>query len=352
MDDLMMPLAGVFWARPYALLLLLVPLLWLRLPRHRPALHLATANTFERIGQGGAWPRVVGWFSRVLVVGSWLLAVVVIAGPFSSVRPPVQRSGIDLIIALDLSSSMNALDLAPGDPRKGMFDAEALANTRIAHARRVVDRFVEKRPRDRIGLVVFSGDAFAQVPLTFDHTYIRKLLNKLRPGVLADGTAIGNAVIAGVARLADSQAERRVVVLITDGKNTAGNVEPLDAARVAAEAEVAVFTVLIGREQAVVPFYAGPGRGGNAQIALSQMETDPRLLAKIAERTGGKAFRAVDKAGLERGFHSILDDLQRSELRDETQAAERRPLAPDVLPLLGVMLLLAAGLRSAVPERA
>jgi Ca-activated chloride channel family protein len=166
MDELMMPFAGVLWAQPYALLLLLVPLVWLRWPKRRPALCLATAQTFAAVGRGGAWPRVAAWW----------LAVAVVAGPYQSTRPPVKRSGIDLIVALDLSSSMNALDLAPGNPRLGMFDAEALANTRIAHARRVVDQFVAKRGRDRIGLVVFAGDAFTQVPLTFDHRYIRKLL--------------------------------------------------------------------------------------------------------------------------------------------------------------------------------
>jgi Ca-activated chloride channel family protein len=346
------PIFGILWERPWVLLLAFAPLLHLWRSGRQRSIALATAPVFRDMGRGLGWARAVHGVTRLAWVTSFALGAVALAGPRAHQKGQQQRSGIDLVVALDLSTSMNALDLAGDDVlRRAMTLKEARMRTRIAAARRVVDEFIEQRPRDRIGLVVFAGDAFPQVPPTFDHDYLREVLRYLRPGLLPDGTAIGNALLAGVARLQESQAHTKVLVLVTDGDNTAGNVEPKDAAQTAAEKEVRVDTVLIGEGQGMVPVLSDQ-EGEMARIGQAALPANPELLKAIAQATGGEAYQAGAEEELRKRFHTILDDLQRSELNDEAAWARSRDLTPGLLPWLGLALLLGLAFRALVPVRA
>ena len=345
------PLFGLLWERPLVLLLGILPLLHLWRSGRQRRLALATSSVFRDLGRGLGWARVVHGLTRLALVMSFILASVALAGPRAHRQGQQQRSGIDLVVALDLSTSMNALDLAGDDVlHRAMTLKEARMRTRIAAARRVVDEFIESRPRDRIGLVVFAGDAFPQVPPTFDHQYLREVLRYLRPGLLPDGTAIGNALLAGVARLQESEAHTKVMVLVTDGDNTAGNVEPKDAAQTAAEKGVRVDTVLIGEGQGVVPVLADQ-EGEMARIGQAALPANPELLKAIAATTGGESYQASAEDELRERFHTILNGLQRSELEDQAAWARSRDLAPTVLPWIGLALVLGLLLRVAVPVR-
>jgi Ca-activated chloride channel family protein len=346
------PLFGLLWERPWLLVLALLPIAHLFRRGRQRAVYLATSPVFKSLGRGFGVGRLLHWLTRFSLVGSFALAAVAMAGPRARQNGPQQRSGIDLIVALDLSTSMNALDMAGSDVlSRAMTLKEARMRTRIAAARRVVDEFIERRPRDRIGLVVFAGDAFPQVPPTFDHDYLREVLRYLRPGLLPDGTAIGNALLAGVARLESSSAHTKVMVLVTDGDNTAGNVDPLDAAQTAAEKGVRVDTVLMGQGTGVVPVLADH-EGEMARIGQAALPANPTLLKAIAKATGGEAYQATEEKELRERFHNILDDLNRSELDDQAAWSRSRDLAPALMPWIGLLVLVGLGLRRVAPVRA
>lgn len=340
---------GMMWERPLAFALLL--LLLLGFLRRRPAaLCLPTADNFRVLGKGMGPRRWLAWGRRTLGLVVFVVAVIILAGPSSPAPHVVKKSGIDLIIALDLSTSMYALDMGGPIQRRDLSLEEARQRTRIAAAQRVVEEFITQRPTDRIGLVVFSKEAFSQVPLTFDHDFLIQVLRRLRPGVIEDGTAIGNALLASTLRLEKAEAVSKVVVLVTDGKNTAGNVTPLDAARAAAEAGIRVDTVLIGSEAVTVPVLVGLEEG-QPRVVQAPLEADPVLLRSIARISGGEAYRAQDEKGLRRRFHEILDGLERKEMEDQAQPQRGQDLGPDLTPLLASMGAIWLLLGLAVPER-
>ena len=352
MNEALTPMFGLLWERPWLMLALLALPLHLMRSGRRRELALGTARDFGELGRGFGRARALAGLARVAWFGGFAIAVVVLAGPRDQLAAEKQRSGIDLIVALDLSTSMNALDMGgDGVLTRAMTLKEARMRTRIAAARRVVDEFVAKRPRDRIGLVVFAGEAFPQVPPTFDHDYLREVLRYLRPGLLPDGTAIGNALLAGVARLEESEAHTRVVVLVTDGDNTAGNVDPEDAARTAANKGVRVDTVLIGEGTGVVPVLADQ-EGEMARIGQASLPANPELLKAIAVATGGDAYQAAEERELRSKFHEILNGLEQSELNDTAGWRRSKDLGVGLLPWLGLSVLLGLALRAAAPVRA
>ncbi|MDE0881314.1 MAG: VWA domain-containing protein [Myxococcota bacterium] len=345
------PMFGLLWERPWLLLLALLPLLHLARSGRQRSLHLGTSAAFRSLGRGLGLSRVLHGLGRLCLVSAFVITALALAGPRAEKKSAELRSGIDVIIALDLSTSMNALDLAGDDVlSRSMTLSEARMRTRIAAARRVVEEFIKRRPRDRIGLVVFAGDAFPQVPPTFDHEYLREVLRLMRPGMLPDGTAIGNALLAGVARLENSEANSKVLVLVTDGDNTAGNVTPEDAADAAAEQGVRVDTVLIGEGQGLVPVLADQD-GQMARIGQAALPANPELLRTIAKLTGGQAYQASDEKQLRQRFHAILDELQRSELNDQAAWSRSRDLSASLLPFIGLSMLLGMALRAAAPVR-
>lgn len=218
----------------------------------------------------------------------WTLLLLALARPQQSLgEKPQPKEGIDILLCLDTSSSMEAPDLRPN---------------RLEAAKAVSAAFVKSRPDDRLGLVVYAGIALTQCPLTTDHATLELLLARIFPGITQrDGTAIGNAIATCVNRLKDLPGESKVVILLTDGRSNAGEIEPIKAAELAAEYGVRIYAIGVGTES----------QSGFLMGAGIDMET----LNQIANTTGGKAFRATNNRGLEE-IYSEIDRLEKVK-RDE-----------------------------------
>lgn len=307
-----MTLGGFQWLQPEALLLLLLipPMVWGAL-RRRPTLRFPPLSGLAELSPGPL--ARLGWLPLSLRVAAVALATLALARPVSP-EPDAARDlsveGIDIVLALDLSGSMRAADFQPKD--------------RLHVAKEVLDDFVGRRPNDRIGLVVFAGDAYTQCPPTLDHGVLRSILQQVDIGGIEDGTAIGNAIATSLNRLRDSDADSRVVILITDGDSNAGTVSPLDAAAMAKELGIGVYTILVGQdcepgEPCLAPFPAGRDAFGNVMYRQVNLPVNFPLLQEIAEITGAHAYRATDRASLEGNLQDVLARLERSRLVEERQ---------------------------------
>jgi Ca-activated chloride channel family protein len=308
-------------------LLLLVPALaaWPLVERRRRAV-LRFPAMRQLALQGRGWRPYLLWLPPALRVAAFALAVLALARPQERDARIKDFSveGIDIMIAMDLSSSMEAADFRPGN--------------RISVAREVLEEFISGRANDRIGLVVFAGQAYTQAPLTLDYGVLKELIKQLRTRVLEDGTAIGDAVATALNRLRDSDAKSRVVVLITDGDNNAGRVSPLDAADAARALGIPVYTILVGKG-GKVPFPAGQDLLGNPILREVEIPVNPELLETMSARTGGESYRATDRESLKRGLTRVLDSLERSKLLEGGASATWRERFQQ--PLLFAALLLA-----------
>ncbi len=292
---------------------------------------LAAHYVHERRGPRLALSRVadlvkaqqVGWkrWIRHAPVGARVVSVTLIAiglmGPQSiHARDSAEVEGIDIVLTLDLSLSMQAGDIQPN---------------RFLATQQVVDEFVQRRPNDRIGAVVFGRDAFTLMPLTTDKEALRGAISELELGMIdGRGTAIGNAIGTALNRLRDSVAASRVLILLTDGDSNSGNVSPEQAAEIArtlphplgsedANGErrdgVKIYTILMGRSDDA-PVQQGTDIFGRPMFDRGNYPINPELLREMAETTGGEYFQVSDREGLERSFHRILDRLERSEIED------------------------------------
>ncbi len=230
--------------------------------------------------------------------------------------------GIDIVIALDVSGSMEAADFKP--------------NNRLFVAKEVLQDFVSQRKNDRIGLIVFAGEAFTQVPLTLDYSVLINLLGDIRTGVIPDGTAIGDALGTAVNRLRDQPSKTKVVLLLTDGDSNAGALPPLEAASIAADQHVKVYTILIGKD-GLVPFPQGRDLFGNTVYQNVKIPINPELLQEISKRTNALSFRAEDKESLIKGLHGALDHLEKSKFEDAA-STRKEELFMRFLPI-GLLLL-------------
>jgi Ca-activated chloride channel family protein len=268
------------------------------------------------------------------------LAVVALARP-QSVGARVRDlsvEGIDIMIALDLSTSMEAGDFRP--------------QSRIYVAKETLNEVIGSRVNDRIGLVVFAGAAYTQAPLTLDYGVLREVVKQLRTRVLEDGTAIGDALAVSLNRLRDSDAKSKVVVLITDGDNNAGRISPLDAAAMAKALHIPVFTILVGKG-GKVPFPDGTDLFGNPSYRELEIAINPALLQQISKMTGGEYYRATDRESLRAGLNGILDKLDKSKLLEGGASANYREEFPPFLlaafVLAGLELLLRSTLLRVFP---
>jgi Ca-activated chloride channel homolog len=311
----------------WLLLLLAVPLLaWRRFAR--PA-HGALAVSRLPLAVGGRWRLELPFYFRL---AAFALATIALARPqLGYAWEEATTEGIDIQIALDVSGSMAAMDFPPD---------------RLAAAKRIVREFVAGRTGDRIGLTTFSGSAITRSPLTSDRRMLDELVAALEPTLTPDGTAIGVALASAASRLKDSAAKSKVIVLVTDGVNNAGEIDPLSAAAVAEGLGLKVYTVGVGSEgQAKVPVQVRnplTGRVETREVTM-RVEVDEKLLAEIARRTGGRFYRAADADALERVFAEI-DRLERTPLQVKRYVRYRegfQPLAWAAIALAGAPLLLA-----------
>ena len=228
-----------------------------------------------------------------------LLLLLALARPEAvSSEREYQTKGVDIVIALDLSGSMLAEDFKP--------------ENRINVAKQEAAKFIRGRENDRIGLVVFAAKAFTQCPLTLDYDILIKLLGDLQIGLIPDGTAIGLGLATAVNRLRSSDAKSKVVILITDGGNNAGNIDPITAAELAKSFHVKVYTICIGRG-GLVPFPVNDPLFGKRYVQ-AKVDIDPYTLKRIADITGGLAFMARDAQALSEIYEKI-NALERTEIK-------------------------------------
>lgn len=283
------------FAHPWAALLLLVFPLWVRWARRG-----REAFRYPRVDLAlGVTRRPARWVARVPY---GLRALALIALVLAVARPRIGRTaveveseGITIVLAVDISSSMLALDMPPSD--------------RIGAAKTTVDEFVRARAHDRVGLVAFAGEALTQVPVTLDHDVVRQAVANLQVGGLEDGTAIGTAIAVAANRLRRAAGKSRVIVLLTDGENNRGEIDPVTAAQAAAAYGIKIYTIGVGSE-GVAPVPIGQGPFG-LEYANMPVRIDEALLRQVAAVTGGQYFRATDAGALQEVYQRI-DAMERT----------------------------------------
>lgn len=305
-----MSIGGLEFAHPWALygLFLAGAAAALLVQRRRRLPRLVLPSSAAALSlEPSVWARL-WWLPGALLVATLFLTSIGLAGPRlrASRRQDMAVEGIDIVVAFDLSTSMLAADFRPKD--------------RITVAKEVLKSFIASRQNDRIGLVVFAGEAYTQCPLTLDYRVLEDLLEQVRTGVIVDGTAIGNALATAVNRLRESDAKSRVVILITDGDNNAGNISPVQAAQIARDLGIKVYTILIGKGGRV-PYPTGTDLFGRTTYEPVEIDVNPDLLQQIAKVTGGAYYPATDKESLESGLRSVLDSLEKSKLYEASGAA-------------------------------
>ena len=300
----------ITFAHPWVLfLLLIVPLmvawyLW-RYRKQKPALQFSNISLFRRerkTFRGRTYP--VLYVLRVVAVAA---LVVALARPQSKMsRQEMKVEGIDIVLAMDVSGSMLAEDFKPN---------------RLEAAKKVASDFIAGRRNDRMGLVVFSGEAFTQVPLTIDHNVLQTQLKGLKSGVLKDGTALGDGLATAINRIKDSEAKSKVIILLTDGINNQGAVDPQSAAEIAALFNIRLYTIGVGT-RGLAPY---PCRDpfGHVRYQNVPVELDEPLLTSMAQSTkDGHYFRATNKKSLQQIFGQI-DEMEKSKI-DVTQYAQTK----------------------------
>ena len=287
------------WRNPdYFYLFLLIPVLtaWYvyRFRKSTPELLFSGLKPFEGVSPSLKTRLIHSLF--VLRMLALSLLIVALAGPQKiSSKSNINIEGIDIVLALDVSGSMRARDFQPD---------------RIGAAKKIATEFINGRPNDRIGLVIFSGEAFTQAPLTLDHAVLKSLLREVKSGMIQDGTAIGDGLATAVSRLKDSEARSKVIVLLTDGVNNSGAIDPETAAELAKMYGIRVYTIGVG-SYGYAPYPVQTPYG--IQMQQMKVQIDEALLKKIAQETGGKYFRANNNRKLEAIFKEI-DRLEKSKI--------------------------------------
>jgi Ca-activated chloride channel family protein len=308
------------------LLLLLVPLLALRKGKFGGTAGVTFSNTAMLAAIGRRQRSRAGAFLAALTYLALSLFIFALARPqLGSVVTRVQATGVDIMLAIDVSRSMLAEDFTIGTQRANRIDAVKL----------VTEKFIRERPNDRIGIVAFAGQPYLVSPLTLDHDWLIRNLERLRIGLVEDGTAIGSAIASAANRLKDKEAKTKLIVLLTDGDNNAGKVQPLTAAEAAKALGIRIYPIGAGTEgEAPFPLVNQFGRTVYRNVLV---RFDEKTLEEIAAMTDGKYFRATDTSSLEKIFAEI-DTLEKSKVEVE-KTAQYRDLFPWFL-IPGVACLL------------
>ena len=301
-------------------LLLLVPALivWYILRHKQQEASVSFSDLKGMVKLPKTWKAYLRHLLFALKMAALALLIVALARPQSSSTNSTSNiEGIDIVMAMDVSGSMLARDLKPD---------------RLTAAKNVASDFVKGRPGDRMGLVIFSGETFTQVPLTTDHGVMLNMLAEMKNGLIDDGTAIGDGLATAISRLKDSEAISKVVILLTDGLNNAGSVDPYTAAEIAKLYGIRVYTIGVG-SYGTAPYPVQTPFG--TQIQQMKVEIDEKLLATIAGETGGKYFRATSNQKLDEVYQEI-DQLERSKI----EVTEFRRLHEEFYPLVAWALAL------------
>jgi Ca-activated chloride channel family protein len=315
----------------FALLALVPVFLWWQLRKRRAAVVYSDLGFLRGAPNRGRW-------ARPLVLAAYSLAFVFMTVALA--RPQrgrqyqdVETRGIDIMLCLDISGSMQAEDFSP--------------DNRLAVAKQRAKEFIAKRQGDRIGLVVFSATSLTQCPLTLDRNILNGLIDRVSFGMLEDGTAIGMGIASAVARLKDSKAKDRVIILLTDGVNNTGDIDPITAAQAAASYGIKVYTIGVG-SKGLVPYPVNDPYYGRRYVQV-QIDLDSETLQRIADITGGKFFLATDNTGLGKVYDEI-DRMEPTTFKVK-QYTVYNELAGGWLLASLVTMLLALGLATVVLRR-
>ncbi len=315
----------LFASKILFVLLLLVPLLYFfkRYSSRPSCIRFSSTRLL-----GDMQMRFVGPVLFCLVFASVIIALMVTA----LARPQkgesilrVSSEGVDIMLVLDTSGSMRAEDFVIHGQRQN----------RLTVAKEVTRQFIENRPNDRMGLVVFAGRSFTQCPLTLDYPVLFELLDKVQIGLADDGTAIGSALVTAVNRLKTSKAASRVIVLLTDGVNNAGKIDPMTAAEVASKFGIKVYTIGVGTK-GFAP-YPVQDVFGNIAYQPVKIEVDDEALERIAQKTSGQYFRATDTEGLKK-IYDTIDKLEKSKIESLKYTNYNEVYSWFLVPALMVML--------------
>ena len=304
--------ANPWWCWSLLLLLPLIALYALRSIRRRSMVRLSTLHTVT----GGpvdilAYLRHLPMATGILGLG---LLIIAMARPQSEDKwQDVEHEGIDIVIAMDISASMLAKDLKPD---------------RLEASKRMAMEFVDDRPNDRIGLVVYEGEAFTQCPITTDHRVLKELFLEAESGLIEGGTAVGSGLATALNRLRESEAKSKVVILLTDEVSNAGTIQPLDAARIAEQLGIRVYTIGVGtRGKALSP--VARYSTGQYRYEYVDVDLDEPTMQRIADLPGGKYFRATDEKRLKE-IYTEIDQLEKTRIKVTEHRAKNEEYAPFV----------------------
>src|ERR1051326_1885909 len=317
-------MSGVTFTNPeYFFLLILVPGLilwyWKRQRRQLVELQVSSVRVFHALPR--TWRQRLTHLLVVLRILALMMLIVALARPQSTTKGEnVSTEGIDIILATDISGSMLAEDFRPN---------------RIEAAKKVATDFLEARPNDRVGLVIFAGESFTQCPLTLAHAVVVNLLKEVKSGMIEDGTAIGMGLATAVSRLKESKAKSRVIILLTDGVNNRGFIDPTSAAGIAQSYGIRVYTIGVGT-MGLAPYPVQTPFG--VQYQNVPADVDEPLLQKIADECGGKYFRATDTRTL-KDIYSEIDRLEKTKI-EVTQFHRHREDFYQSAMLAGLLLIL------------
>ena len=306
-------------------LLTLLPLVmvWRGRPGPVAAIEYSNVGLAQEVARSSR-SRAGGWVWLLAIVAGILMIAGLARPQRLHSRTEVTLNGIDIVLGLDISGSMQALDFA----------IERQRINRIEVVKSVVSRFIEERPNDRIGLIAFAGVPFLISPLTLDHDWLQQNLGHLSVASVDDGTAIGSAIAACVNRLRMTPAKSKVVILLTDGVNNTGKISPLAAAEAAKSMGVKIYTIGVGvRGKAPIPVKDDAGR---MHVIMADVDVDEKTLQAIADETGGKFYRATDTDSLQK----IYEEINRFEKTAQTvqrfeHIEELYPWA--LIPALGIL---------------
>jgi Ca-activated chloride channel family protein len=309
----------VLWLIP-VVVILSVAWWYFRQRRQYPTLTFSDTSSFK--GFQNPTKGVLKKYSPLLRLLSLVFLLLAIARPQGSFdESKVTSEGIDIVLAMDLSGSMMSQDFKPN---------------RIEAAKQTALEFIDGRPSDRIGLVIFAGESFTQCPVTIDHAIVKNQLHAIKNGLLEDGTAIGMGLATSLQRLKESESKSKVIILMTDGVNNRGIIDPTTAADMAMSLGVRVYTIGIGTNgQAYTP--VGMDAQGNLVYDYAPVEIDEALLTDISKKTGGKYFRATDNNKLKEIFNQI-DKLEKTKINISAYSHKTEKFY--LFALIAVLLLL------------
>jgi Ca-activated chloride channel family protein len=316
---------------PYflSLLLLWIPLVWVYVRRQgkRPSVRFSDVSIFSALPKSRMlWLRHAGIVLRCLGIG--LLAVALARPQQGTSEEEVTSEGVDIMLVLDVSYSMKALDFQP--------------KNRLFVAKETIKEFIKKRRNDRIGLIIFAKRSYTKCPLTLDYNILSQFLDGVTFETFSDQTAIGTALATAGVRIKDSHAKSKVVILLTDGGNNAGDIAPLAAANAMGQLGIKVYTIGVGKE-GEVPYPVEmidrfTGKVVGTQVQMMKSDLDEQLLADIAQATGGKFFRAQNTEKLKE-IYDTIDKMEKTQIKTKLYTSYADKFFPWLLLGAGILLL-------------